>query len=70
MTHLLHIYRVDELTFLIFLDSQVLAYYISFLKTLSLKLNQHTVNFYFNEVCFLSLVDFSHQCFFKVNASR
>jgi len=29
---------------------QVLAYYISFLKTLSLKLNRHTVHFFFNEV--------------------
>lgn len=29
---------------------QVLAYYISFLKTLSLKLNKHTVHFFFNEV--------------------
>ena len=35
-------------TFVPFL--QVLAYYISFLKTLSLKLNRHTVHFFFNEV--------------------
>eukprot|EP00794_Sanderia_malayensis_P009382 gene9382-10370_t len=32
-----------------FSNEEVLAYYISFLKTLSLKLNKHTVNFYFNE---------------------
>jgi len=32
-----------------FENEEVLAYYISFLKTLSLKLNRHTVNFYFNE---------------------
>lgn len=34
----------------IILFCQVLAYYISFLKTLSLKLNRHTVHFFFNEV--------------------
>jgi len=27
-----------------------MAYYISFLKTLSLKLNSHTVHFFYNEV--------------------
>ena len=27
-----------------------MAYYISFLKTLSLKLNNHTVHFFYNEV--------------------
>lgn len=32
-----------------FSNEEVLAYYISFLKTLSLKLNKLTVNFYFNE---------------------
>ncbi|XP_078348626.1 protein CLEC16A-like isoform X2 [Oculina patagonica] len=32
-----------------FSDEEVLAYYISFLKTLSLKLNKHTVHFFFNE---------------------
>lgn len=32
-----------------FSDEEVLAYYISFLKTLSLKLNRHTVHFFFNE---------------------
>jgi len=29
---------------------QVMAYYISFLKTLSLKLNKHTIHFFYNEV--------------------
>lgn len=32
-----------------FSDEEVMAYYISFLKTLSLKLNVHTVQFFFNE---------------------
>ena len=32
-----------------FSDEEVLAYYISFLKTLSLKLNQHTIHFFYNE---------------------
>ncbi|XP_022248411.1 protein CLEC16A-like isoform X2 [Limulus polyphemus] len=32
-----------------FSDEEVMAYYISFLKTLSLKLNPHTVNFFYNE---------------------
>jgi len=32
---------------------QVMAYYISFLKTLSLKLNKHTIHFFYNEVFFL-----------------
>ena len=30
-------------------DEEVMAYFISFLKTLSLKLNNHTVHFFFNE---------------------
>ncbi|KAI2799495.1 Protein CL16A [Blomia tropicalis] len=30
-------------------DEEVMAYYISFLKTLSMKLNIHTVHFFFNE---------------------
>ena len=33
-----------------FSDEEVMAYYISFLKTLSLKLNVHTIHFFFNEV--------------------
>lgn len=33
-----------------FSDEEVLAYYISFLKTLSFKLNKHTIHFFFNEV--------------------
>ena len=41
-----------------FCCAQVLAYYISFLKTLSLKLNRHTVHFFFNEV--------SYPCHFQV----
>ncbi|XP_046918540.2 C-type lectin domain containing ema [Dermatophagoides farinae] len=32
-----------------FSDEEVMAYYISFLKTLSLKLNTHTIHFFFNE---------------------
>ncbi|XP_073915215.1 protein CLEC16A isoform X3 [Castor canadensis] len=32
-----------------FSDEEVMAYYISFLKTLSLKLNDHTVHFFYNE---------------------
>lgn len=31
-------------------DEEVLAYYISFLKTLSFKLNKHTIHFFYNEV--------------------
>ena len=33
-----------------FSDEEVLAYYISFLKTLSFKLNTHTIHFFYNEV--------------------
>ena len=36
-----------------FSDEEVMAYYISFLKTLSLKLNAHTIHFFYNEVCSL-----------------
>ncbi|XP_043476233.1 protein CLEC16A homolog [Leptopilina heterotoma] len=32
-----------------FSDEEVMAYYISFLKTLSLKLNAHTIHFFYNE---------------------
>ena len=32
-----------------FSDEEVMAYYISFLKTLSFKLNDHTIHFFFNE---------------------
>ncbi|EFN81295.1 Protein CLEC16A [Harpegnathos saltator] len=32
-----------------FSDEEVMAYYISFLKTLSLKLNGHTIHFFYNE---------------------
>jgi len=32
-----------------FSDEEVMAYYISFLKTLSLRLNKHTINFFYNE---------------------
>ena len=31
-------------------ELQVMAYYISFLKTLSMKLNKHTIHFFYNEV--------------------
>ncbi|GFS13850.1 protein CLEC16A-like [Elysia marginata] len=33
-----------------FSDEEVMAYYISFLKTLSLKLNKHTIHFFYNEI--------------------
>ena len=36
-----------------FSDEEVLAYYISFLKTLSFKLNTHTIHFFYNEVCII-----------------
>ena len=36
-----------------FSDEEVLAYYISFLKTLSFKLNTHTIHFFYNEVIVL-----------------
>ncbi|XP_041133571.1 protein CLEC16A-like isoform X2 [Polyodon spathula] len=32
-----------------FSDEEIMAYYISFLKTLSLKMNNHTVHFFYNE---------------------
>ncbi|CAF1014884.1 unnamed protein product [Adineta ricciae] len=32
-----------------FTDEEITAYYISFLKTLSLKLNSHSINFFYNE---------------------
>ena len=34
-----------------FSDEEITAYYISFLKTLSLKLNKHSIHFFYNEVC-------------------
>lgn len=33
-----------------FNNEEVIAYYISFLKTLSFKLNTYTIHFFFNEV--------------------
>ena len=33
-----------------FSDEEITAYYISFLKTLSLKLNKHSIHFFYNEV--------------------
>ena len=33
-----------------FSDEEIMAYYISVLKTLSLKLHNHTVHFFYNEV--------------------
>ena len=35
-----------------FSDEEILAYYISFLKTLSFKLNVHTIHFFYNEVSY------------------
>lgn len=43
-----------------FSDEEVMAYYISFLKTLSLRLNKHTINFFYNEVL---IVYFRHLIF-------
>lgn len=50
-----------------FSDEEVMAYYISFLKTLSLKLNAHTIHFFYNEVsfflcynCFCDIILFQH----------
>lgn len=40
-----------------FSDEEVMAYYISFLKTLSFKLNGHTIHFFYNEVS--SLINYS-----------
>ncbi|KER28824.1 hypothetical protein T265_04431 [Opisthorchis viverrini] len=34
-----------------FADEEIVAYYISFLKTLSLRLNANTINFFYLEVC-------------------
>jgi len=33
-----------------FTDEEITAYYISFIKTLSFKLNTHSINFFYNEV--------------------
>ena len=38
-----------------FSDEEVMAYYISFLKTLSFRLNKHTIHFFYNEVSFYFL---------------
>lgn len=35
-----------------FSDEEVMAYYISFLKTLSFRLNKHTIHFFYNEVSY------------------
>ena len=45
-----------------FSDEEVLAYYISFLKTLSFKLNNHTIHFFYNEVRI--------QCIYNCNCER
>ena len=37
-----------------FSDEEVMAYYISFLKTLSFRLNKHTIHFFYNEVSYKS----------------
>lgn len=41
-----------------FSDEEVMAYYISFLKTLSLKLNAHTIHFFYNEVNEVYMIGF------------
>jgi len=38
-----------------FSDEDVLAYYISFLKTLSFKLNLNTIHFFYNEASYKNL---------------
>ena len=43
-----------------FTDEEIMAYYISFLKTLSLKLNNHSIHFFFNEVINLNLFFFNN----------
>ncbi|XP_046735040.1 protein CLEC16A homolog isoform X2 [Diprion similis] len=44
-----------------FSDEEVMAYYISFLKTLSLKLNVHTIHFFYNEILSYNLTSkFQH----------
>lgn len=37
-------------------NEELLAYYVSFIKTLSFKLNSNTIHFFFNEVGYLSIV--------------
>jgi len=39
-----------------FSDEDVMGYYILFLKTLSLKLNTHTIHFFYNEVSIISSI--------------
>ncbi|ETO20786.1 protein CLEC16A [Reticulomyxa filosa] len=43
-----------------FMDNEILAYYISFLKTISLKLDRDVINFFFNAkahgVCFVQMI--------------
>lgn len=46
-----------------FSDEEVMAYYISFLKTLSLKLNSHSIHFFFNEVS--PVYEFNHISYSK-----
>ncbi|CAF5166121.1 unnamed protein product, partial [Rotaria magnacalcarata] len=41
-----------------FNDEEITAYYISFLKTLSLKLNTQSINFFYNEVRYTFRVSF------------
>lgn len=38
-----------------FSDEDVMGYYILFLKTLSLKLNTHTIHFFYNEASVMLL---------------
>ncbi len=46
-----------------FNDEEIMAYYISFLKTLSLKLNGQTIHFFFNEVSCMIMIG-PYFCFF------
>lgn len=39
-----------------FNNEEIIAYYISFLKTLSFKLNTYTIHFFFNEVVKIILI--------------
>lgn len=50
-----------------FSDEEIMAYYISFLKTLSLKLNGHTIHFFYNDVNSFYLISLiSHHTKFTI----
>ena len=45
-----------------FTDEEITAYYISFLKTLSFKLNSHSINFFYNDVSHIGIDDLRTIC--------